>query len=405
MGYLIGQIIICLLLAAFIGAFIGWFLRGVKCDAREKELLGDLEQTRTRLDMADEDFRVKEAAIVELREEHDSQTQKLQARIDELNPLVETVKEHEETIARLKNDLSDASDLSNENEAEMKDLRAHIATLEPLQGELEKSQANDDRLQNELKTVMAKMETESQQYKAQLASIVSEKDDEIGRIQSELDQLADLRTELAERDTTIERLESQLLTQAEVKDAEIKRLDTAKNESEQEVEALTVQVGEIEELKRKLAEQDSTMSRLTASGASAKLQAEDRLKELQQKLIRAETSIEKRNETIEELRNQLAELEARYKALRSLPAEQLFVRPKETDDLKKIWGIGPVLEKTLNRIGISTFAQIGRFTEEDIERISNVLEEFQGRIVRDGWVEGAKKEYFKKYGQKLNNPT
>ena len=60
--------------------------------------------------------------------------------------------------------------------------------------------------------------------------------------------------------------------------------------------------------------------------------------------------------------------------------------------MKKVWGIGPKLEKTLNRLGITTFAQIGHFTADDIERISHALDFFPGRIIRDGWVDGAAKE-------------
>lgn len=61
------------------------------------------------------------------------------------------------------------------------------------------------------------------------------------------------------------------------------------------------------------------------------------------------------------------------------------------DDLKKIKGIGPVLEKSLNRLGIERFDQIARFTDQDIVKISSKIGAFPDRIVRDDWVSQAKK--------------
>lgn len=68
----------------------------------------------------------------------------------------------------------------------------------------------------------------------------------------------------------------------------------------------------------------------------------------------------------------------------------LFTAPEgQADDLKKISGVGPVLEKKLNALGITTYEQIVNFSEEDIARVDEVLN-FKGRIERDNWVEQAK---------------
>lgn len=64
----------------------------------------------------------------------------------------------------------------------------------------------------------------------------------------------------------------------------------------------------------------------------------------------------------------------------------LFARPDgEPDDLKKISGVGPVLEKKLNGFGITKFAQVAAFTKADIEMVDNALS-FKGRIERDNWL-------------------
>lgn len=72
-----------------------------------------------------------------------------------------------------------------------------------------------------------------------------------------------------------------------------------------------------------------------------------------------------------------------------LPEGALFAAPEgPADDLKKISGVGPVLEKKLNALGITTFAQVAAFTPDDIAKVDDALS-FKGRIERDNWLEQA----------------
>lgn len=59
------------------------------------------------------------------------------------------------------------------------------------------------------------------------------------------------------------------------------------------------------------------------------------------------------------------------------------------DDLKKIKGIGIVIEQKLHDMGITKFKQIAEFTAEDVERVNQVLN-FSGRIERENWVDQAR---------------
>ena len=58
------------------------------------------------------------------------------------------------------------------------------------------------------------------------------------------------------------------------------------------------------------------------------------------------------------------------------------------DNLKKLTGIGPALEKKLNAAGITTFAQIAALTDADIAKLEEELS-LSGRFAKDGWVEQA----------------
>lgn len=71
------------------------------------------------------------------------------------------------------------------------------------------------------------------------------------------------------------------------------------------------------------------------------------------------------------------------------PVAALFTAPEgPADDLKKISGVGPVLEKKLNALGVTTFAQVAALSRDDIEKLDDALS-FKGRIDRDNWLEQA----------------
>ena len=72
----------------------------------------------------------------------------------------------------------------------------------------------------------------------------------------------------------------------------------------------------------------------------------------------------------------------------------------EPDDLKKILGIGPVLEEKLNEMGIYHYSQIAEFSETDVTNINTHLN-FPGRIERDEWIPQAKELVSGGEGRKL----
>jgi predicted flap endonuclease-1-like 5' DNA nuclease len=59
------------------------------------------------------------------------------------------------------------------------------------------------------------------------------------------------------------------------------------------------------------------------------------------------------------------------------------------DDLKRVRGIGVLIEKRLNALGISSYEQIANWTKADIDSVSSQLD-FKGRIERENWIEQAR---------------
>jgi predicted flap endonuclease-1-like 5' DNA nuclease len=64
---------------------------------------------------------------------------------------------------------------------------------------------------------------------------------------------------------------------------------------------------------------------------------------------------------------------------------------REGDDLGKLKGVGPKLVAALHAMGVTRYHQIAGWSEADIARVDAALPPaFQGRIVRDAWVDQAR---------------
>ena len=76
-------------------------------------------------------------------------------------------------------------------------------------------------------------------------------------------------------------------------------------------------------------------------------------------------------------------------AKKAAPKKAAAPAAEGADDLKKLSGVGPALEKKLLEAGVTTFAQIAAWGEAEIAEFDEKLS-FKGRIEREGWVEQAK---------------
>ena len=79
--------------------------------------------------------------------------------------------------------------------------------------------------------------------------------------------------------------------------------------------------------------------------------------------------------------------------MRSVRSEALVGAGREgaasDNDLKRIRGIGVLIEKKLKALGVTSYEQVANWTRSDIDRISETLD-FKGRIERENWVEQAR---------------
>ena len=76
--------------------------------------------------------------------------------------------------------------------------------------------------------------------------------------------------------------------------------------------------------------------------------------------------------------------------VRGMPPSPLPGPEGEPDDLKRISGIGPGIEKTLHALGIYHFRQIAELSPDNVAWIDQRLR-FRGRIEREDWIGQAKR--------------
>ncbi len=60
------------------------------------------------------------------------------------------------------------------------------------------------------------------------------------------------------------------------------------------------------------------------------------------------------------------------------------------DPLTRMKGLGPKAQATLETLGVTRYDQIAAWSDADVARIDAGMGPFQGRIVRDRWIEQAR---------------
>ena len=109
--------------------------------------------------------------------------------------------------------------------------------------------------------------------------------------------------------------------------------------------------------------------------------------------LRAELEVlhgihERMLDDIERLKGRLheVELEARTSG-ESRPPAWVMVQPfGPRDDLQRLQGVDPSLERTLNRLGIYHFHQIARFDPSDVEWLVEHADGVPAQTIRDSWI-------------------
>lgn len=262
-------------------------------------------------------------------------------------------------------------------------------------------------------------------WQRRFGDLQRERDTTVAKIRHELEdqrqQVPTLETSLRERSDLIAKLEADLIEWREKMPEVQTRLDQSEAEKDRlsaDNVRLRERLGAVEAQQRSVNTEDAKQRealadwqrkyeacaeqarRAQAQVKESEQTARDLAQELDAALVaqkaRAARALDERDKKIAELTEQLEAARQQSGSAPPRPTgtapDGLYAEPPadgRADDLKKIRGVGPVLEKTLNALGIYFFHQIAAFDENHIDWVAHHINTFPGRIQRDQWVEQA----------------
>jgi chromosome segregation ATPase len=440
MTTLISQMLGCLIIAAGIGGIVGWLVRNLSTLSLEREfaeLSTALRKKEQAYDTAQYELKVKTSAVQTLenkvvvaeavartaqkdlsvrserlsalQQDLATKTQRLSVVETELAAWHQQATHSEATAAEQSNQITHLTTVHHEAQQEAARLEQELVQQQHRIAELETTLAASDHLRARVQ------ELEPAQGRVHWLEVqLSEKD------AHHRTALQDLQQELAHRDQTIRDLESlrqQLQAQTdEVHVWEQRHASTAERHAK-ECAAYEERLAMFQTVEARLAQQQEMSHEKDRQIRALKQQIHD-LDSLRTEMASQAKLVGEKEEEISRLRKRLVEVRA---ALRIRTDGGVAPRPgrqrghqltlqigqtKPTkdspkDDLKKIRGIGPTFERVLNKMGIFTFRKIAKWDVSDMKRIADKLDTAPDRIRRDKWIAEAKKEHYRKYGERL----
>jgi predicted flap endonuclease-1-like 5' DNA nuclease len=323
----------------------------------------------------------------------DQEISRLHKRSVELEPLTVAVKARDAKVQELEGRLAEAVRI---RDGEIVQLKKRVGELEALPQRLKETEAKRTHLAAEVDTLRRA------------------KDEEIEALQQELKTIDVLRQRLLERDArSLQTQEREILAvrAGDLLKASIRaELAATRHELIQRNAILIEKDTVLGRLHRQVAELEPLVDGVAAHSARA-LELERGIAQREHRLRQATHEVaDLRADLLRWLRlagalpareAEIARLRAQLQATASTKPALTNKKPNK-DDLKRIHGIGPALEKLLHKEGIVSFKQIAEWSEADVNAIAGKLGAFSNRIVRDDWIAHAKAQHLNKYGERLS---
>lgn len=416
MGALILQMIGCLLVAATIGLMMGWLLRSFATSEKRQQLSEIATRLRGReheLDTLNHELKVRtsavqmlegkmitsEAALKDLTADLATKVEQLtalQTEVREKGVRLHAIERERDTLRReveeaenkfkaqqagfaeMQAQMENAEDVLISRDQEIATLKTWVEQLAPKDAEIARLRARTEELEP-FRERSSRLEQELEQARAQAASTHRSTEQELDRRQA---RIADIEAELA-----------RLRTQNQ---EDLARFTETLEQRDQDIQRLRATVEELEVFRSEVEKKEIS------------------LREAEERRV---MDVSEREEEIAALRKRLVE----YRVAQRHGAQAKLVgttdsgmhgnsttgrgtgkhRTTQKDDLKQIHGIGPVMERVLNRMGMFTFRQIAEWKDQDVEQMASELNTFPDRIRHDNWIAGAKEQHFLKYGEEL----
>jgi len=364
-----------------------------------------IERDKQIMQFSNEVESLHKAKDKELIRQESEKLQELQQKIKERDNTITELTTKAATVTKLESKLADHENTSEKLHTSTKQLKERESALAQLTGELaqQKTLAQDH---------LNRFETQGKQLLHKQQQLEKTRQN----LEQHQKQLSSLRQQLSQQSSKqrtgataeVQHTDSQSDDESNVTDLrkQVKSLTTERDLGLQRVK-------ELSDSARQLTERDKQLKQLKLELADDRIRSRD-FSVLQTKVNKYEHELQSKNLAIEELKKLLRAQQQRPNKktvakgplvkktanVNSATANSTIAntKPIGKDDLKKIHGIGPVLEKLLNDQGITSFQQIVNLSSNDIKHLEENIISFSGRIERDDWIGGAKIEYKKKYG-------
>ena len=404
--------------------------------AQDKSNISQLESQVLELNRRSAEVDRTISALSEMKQEK----VRLQTRITELESTLSERNTALSESASLTSELTQAKTTIAENDEEKSELNSRIAELESQlqsarqqtaaantaeKGKLEDLQRQLDQANNEaseekseLNSRITALESQLQSARQQAAAANATENGKLEDLQRQLDQANNAASQLNQAKANMATLNTQLnearmkIAQSSEAEENLSSTNRRNNELSRENEELKRQAAltqtttpesrqELRELQRKYAEvtaqfnEERRRSQRLASELVNKSAAVNspvtQISEGQLKKLKAQNASKDKH---------IAELEKKLKN-KSAKRKQKNAWQKGTtklgtpgsdhkDDLTAINGIGPKIEKVLNKLGIKSWEQLACMSAAEVTMVDQALEDFPGRIKRDKWVSQAK---------------
>ncbi len=372
--------IIWLLVGAAIGFGIGWLLRqrflGKKLEEQYATSRTDEERLRGELQIELQGFN---DTAKQLADDLEARTAELELRTADLDRGNVQIAERDKTVANLEASLKTARKSATKNEGQIADRESTIASLRSQKAKT----GSVDVVRRELDAAngtIGALRKDADGYQATIASLRvdldaarSERADLTERVDLSASEMATVTASLAASRSTSEGFQDRI--------AELESSSGADSDQMVRVADLDAQ------LAASLQERDQ---------ASAALHAFEELHAGCGVVAGDETDV------VEVPVAQSAGTPDKDSAVAKVTEIATRTRgsgPVVEDDLNKIRGVGPKLDKLLKSLDITSFRQVANFTPDDIQYVTAALEAFPGRIERDDWMASAAEEHSNKYGE------
>lgn len=413
MGAMILQMVGCLLVAATIGLMMGWLLRSFATSEKRQQLSEIATRLRGReheLDTLNHELKVRTSAVqmleskmitseaalkdltadlarkveqlTALQEEVGEKSIRLHAVERERDTLRHEVEEAEAALdakaagfAEMQAQMENAEDVLISRDQEIATLKTWVEQLAPKDAEIARLRAHTQELEPFLER-SRRLEREQEQDRARTSVTLQGKEQELAHYQ-----------------TRLKEIESELAQQRAQSREDITRFEETLQERDAESQRLRATIEELETFRGQVEKKDIALREAEARRVMDVSEREEEISALRKRLVEYRVA-----QRFAAQPKSTGSVESSH----SKPAEgQGAARSHQKDNLKQIHGIGPVMERVLNRMGMFTFRQIAEWKDQDVEHMASELNTFPDRIRHDNWIAGAKEQHFLKYGEEI----